>query len=216
VLIADDHLLVRDGLRSLLEAHGTDVVGEARDGNEAVELARSLRPDLVLMDLAMPGMDGLSATRLIAAELPEVKVVALTASEEESDLFEALRAGAQGYVPKNIEPERFFALLDAAARGEPALPPALASKVLSEFARPSSPPKPERRAHDLTQRELEIVRLLVEGVTANRELAGRLVVTESTIKYHLHNILGKLGLDNRAQLVAYALRHGLVDLRRDS
>jgi len=216
VLIVDDHILVRDGLRSLLEARGIEVVGEATNGEEAVELARELKPDIVLMDLMMPKMDGIEATKLISAELPKIKVVVLTASEEEEDLFEAIRSGASGYIIKNIDPDRFFELLEAAYQGEPALPPNLARKVLQEFAQPKIERK-KRPDAELTDREREILELLVQGITSNKEIAERLFLSESTVKYHLHNILNKLHLQNRAQVVAYALQHGLIpkDKRQD-
>lgn len=210
VVIADDHALFRDGLRSLLEARGIDVVGEARDGREAVTRARVQRPDIVLMDLTMPEMSGLEATRLISAELPEVHVVVLTASEEDTDLFEAIKSGAAGFLPKNLEAGQLFTLLDGVMQGEPALTPGLARKVLHEFAHPSAPPA-ERPPEGLTEREREVLELLVQGVTSNHELAERLFVSENTIKYHLRNILNKLHLQNRAQVIAYALRHGLVE-----
>lgn len=212
VLIVDDHALFRDGLRSLLEARGVEVVGEARNGREALELARQHRPDVVLMDLRMPEMDGLTATRLLSAELPEMKVVVLTASEDDADLFEAIKSGAQGYLPKNLESHRFFELLDGVTRGEPALTPALARKVLSELARPApTAARAERGPDALTEREQEVLELLVQGVTSNRALADRLIVSENTVKYHLRNILEKLHLQNRAQVIAYALRHRLVE-----
>ncbi len=211
VLIADDHALFRDGLRSLLDAHGVDVVAEARDGREAVEMTRLHKPDIVLMDLAMPDMGGLGATRLITAEFPDVAVVVLTASEDDADLFEAVKSGAQGFLPKDLEARRLFELLDGVARGEPALTPALARKVLGAFAHPD--PAPQTRASDvLTEREQEVLELLVQGVTSNRDLAARLFVSENTVKYHLRNILDKLHLQNRAQVIAYAVRHGLVNL----
>lgn len=210
VLIADDHALFRDGLRSLLEAHGIDVVAEAKDGDEAVALAHLHRPDIALMDLMMPNTDGLAATRLISAELPKVRVVVLTASEDDADLFEAVKSGAQGYLPKDLEARELFTFLDGVMKGEPALTPALARKVLGEFARNRSEPvKPP--ASVLTDRERDVLELLIAGVTSNRELADRLFVSENTIKYHLRNILDKLHLNNRAQVIAYALRHGLVD-----
>jgi DNA-binding NarL/FixJ family response regulator len=213
VLIADDHPLFRDGLRSLLEARGIDVVGEARNGREAVEQAARLRPEIALMDLNMPILGGLAATRLISAELPNVKVVVLTASEDDADLFEAIKSGAQGYLFKNLDSEEFFRLLDGVARGEPALTPGLARKLLGEFARPAAPAPPANVAdvQSLTEREREVLTLLVQGITSNRELAERLVVTENTVKYHLRNILDKLHVQNRAQVVAYAVRHGIVD-----
>ncbi len=213
VVIADDHPLFRDGLRSLLEARAIDVVGEARDGHEAVEQARRLKPDVILMDLAMPQVNGLAATRLISAELPSVKVVILTASEDDADLFEAIKSGAQGYLFKNLDSGEFFRLLDGVARGDPALTPGLARKLLGEFARPAPPPRANAAIESvsLTDREREVLDLLVQGVTSNRELAERLVVTENTVKYHLRNILDKLHVQNRAPVVAYAVRHGMVE-----
>jgi DNA-binding NarL/FixJ family response regulator len=209
VLIADDHALFRDGLRSLLEANGVSVVAEARNGREAVELARIHHPDVVLMDLTMPEVGGLAATRLLTAELPEVAVVVLTASEDDADLFEAVKSGAQGFLPKDLEASRFFALLEGVTRGEPALTPSLARKLLGAFARAESgAPQPADR---LTNREREVLELLVQGITSNRELAERLFVSENTIKYHLRHILDKLHVQNRAQVIAYALRHGLVE-----
>ncbi len=220
ILIADDHTLFRDSLRSLIEARGFDVVGEAKDGNEACELARRLSPDLVLMDLSMPGLDGLAATRQLSAELPAIKVVILTASEDDGKLFEAIKAGAQGYLLKNLDAEEFFSLLERTERGEPALTPAIARKLLQEFARPRSEPAPqpagkESPAHAdpdaLTEREREILELLVQGVTSNRRLARQLGVSENTVKFHVRHILDKLHLHNRAQAVGHALRSGLVD-----
>jgi DNA-binding NarL/FixJ family response regulator len=210
VVIADDHALVRDGLRSLLEARDIDVVGEARNGREAVAEARAQLPDIVLMDLTMPEMGGLEATRLISAELPDVNVVVLTASEEDADLFEAIKSGAEGFLPKNLEAGSLFALLEGVMQGQPALTPGLARKLLHEFAQPAAKPA-ERPAEGLTEREREVLELLVQGITSNRELADRLYVSENTIKYHLRNILNKLHLQNRAQVIAYALRHGLVE-----
>jgi len=210
VVIADDHALFRDGLRSLLEARNVEVVGVARNGHEAVAQAREQRPDIVLMDLTMPEMGGLEATRLISAELPEVNVVVLTASEDDADLFEAIKSGAEGFLPKNLEAGPFFALLEGVMQGQPALTPGLARKLLSEFARPVEK-RAERPVEGLTERERQVLELLVQGVTSNRELADRLFVSENTIKYHLRNILNKLHLQNRAQVIGYALRHGLVE-----
>ncbi|HLZ26828.1 MAG TPA: response regulator transcription factor [Chloroflexota bacterium] len=214
VLIADDHALFRDGLRSLLEGRGVDVLGEARNGREAVDQARRLRPDVVLMDLHMPELDGLAATRLISAEQPDVKVVILTASEEDAHLFEAIKSGAQGYLFKNLASDELFQLLEGVARGEPALSPALARKLLGEFARPArtqpAAPVAGELVDTLTEREREVLDLLVQGITSNRELAERLVITENTVKYHFRNILDKLHVQNRAQVVAFAVRHGMV------
>lgn len=214
ILIADDHALFRNGLRSLLEARDLDVVGEARDGAEAVALARLHHPDIVLMDLNMPGTNGLVATTLICAEMPEIRVVVLTASDDDADLFQAVKSGAQGYLPKNVAAEDLFAFLDGVMNGEPALTPILARKVLGEFSRRLN--EKEKPAETmLTEREQDVLALLVEGVTSNRELATRLFVSENTIKYHLRNILARLHLNNRAQVIAYAVRHGLVDVDAD-
>ncbi len=211
ILIADDHALIRDGLRSLLEARGLEVIGEARNGREAVDMARRLKPDVVLMDLSMPEVDGLAATRLISADQPEVKVVVLTASDEDAKLFEAIKSGAQGYLLKNLESEEFFTLLDGVNRGEPALTPALARKLLQEFARPAQAPAALYDPDALTDREREVLELLVNGVTSNRRLARQLGVSENTVKFHIRNILDKLHLNNRAEVVSYAIRHRLVD-----
>ncbi len=210
LLIADDHALFRDSLRSLLTARGVEVVGEAGNGKEAVTLARQLRPDIVLMDLTMPEMDGLAATRLISAELDDVKVVVLTASSEDEDLFDAIKSGAEGYLLKDLEADRFFALLDGVARGEPALTPLLARKLLTEFAHPKASPKKDKDPDALTAREMEVLESMVQGVTTNRALARQLGVSENTVKFHVRNILDKLHLHNRAQVVSYALRHGIV------
>jgi len=209
VLIADDHALFRDGVRSLLEARGLEVVGEARNGREAFDMARRLQPDIVLMDLAMPEVGGLDATRLISAEIPEVKVVVLTASDEDADLFEAIKAGAQGYLLKDLKADELIELLNGVSEGQPALTPALARKLLTEFARP--PTLPSHSPHDLTEREQDVLELLVQGITSNHDLADKLIVTENTVKYHLRNILGKLHLKNRAQVVAYVMQHGPVN-----
>jgi DNA-binding NarL/FixJ family response regulator len=220
IVVVDDHALFRDGFTSLLTARGHDVVGEASDGSDALELVRTLRPDVVLMDVSMPRMGGLEATRLIKATLPEVKVVMVTASENDRDLFEAIKAGAEGFVNKNLESDRFFELLEGVTRGEAVLTPALAARIMSEFARqPPAAEGPPRRpiatttapqgAEELTEREMDVLRLVVEGLS-RREIADRLVVSENTVKYHLRNILDKLHLRNRAEVVAYAMRHGLT------
>ena len=211
VLIVDDHTLFRESLRSLLEARGHEVVGEAGEGETAVRLTRELGPDLVLMDLAMEGVDGLEATRRICAEQPEVKVVVLTALTDDENLFEAIKSGALGYLLKDIEADDFFEQLDAAARGEPALTPLLARKLLSEFAHPQ---KDDTRSDPdaLTAREQEVLEAMVAGVTTNRALAEHFGVSVNTVKFHVRNVLDKLHVHNRAQVVGFALRHGLVEV----
>lgn len=211
IVIADDHALFRDSLRSLLAARDLEVVGEARTGKEAIELAWQLKPDVVLMDLMMPEMDGLEATKRLAAELPDVKVIVLTASDDEANLFEAIKAGAKGYLLKDLEADRFFSLLHGVTEGEPALTPSLARKLLDEFARPKPAAREEYDPDALTEREQEVLELMVDGITSNRRLASELGVSENTVKFHVRNILDKLHLHNRAQVVAYALKHRLVE-----
>ena len=204
ILIADDHALFRDGLRSLLSTQGHEIVAEARNGREAIKLAHEKLPDLVLMDISMPEQDGLSATRQLTSELPDVKVVILTASEDDATLFDAVKAGASGYLNKNLEADDFFDMIDRASRGEPAMTPALAKRLLQEFAKPAE--KEVSDADALTPREREVLELMVEGVTSNRKLARRLNLSENTVKFHVRNILDKLRLHDRAQVVGYALR----------
>jgi DNA-binding NarL/FixJ family response regulator len=211
ILIADDHALFRDGLRSLLRVAGHEVIGEARNGVDAIELAKTLAPDLVLMDVSMPELDGISATRNLTSEVPGIKVVILTASEDDAKLFDAIKAGAQGYLLKNLEAEDFFSLLEGVQRGEPALTPALARKLLQEFAKPPEAAPSVEDPGTLTGREREVLELMVEGVTSNRRLAKRLSVSENTIKFHVRNILDKLRLHNRAEVIGYALRHKIVE-----
>ena len=205
ILIADDHALFRDGLRSLLIAEGHQVIGEAKNGREAIAMARELAPEMLLMDLSMPEVDGIAATKVITAEMPAVRVVILTASESDATLFEAIKSGAQGYLLKNLEADDFFALLDRAGNGEPALTPALARRLLVEFAKPAEAAAPTD-AEALTAREQEVLELMVDGVVSNRKLAKRLGLSENTVKFHVRNILDKLRLHNRAEAVGYALR----------
>lgn len=189
---------------------GFEVVAEAANGHEAIELVGVHRPDIVLMDLRMPELDGLAATRFICAEWPEVKVVALTASEDNSDLFQAIKLGAGGYLLKNLDADELCNLLEGVARGEPAFTPGLARRVLIEFVQEPQPTTVREKAV-LSEREQEILELLAQGVTSNRELARQLIVSENTIKTHLRNILHKLHLNSRAQAVRYALLHRPVE-----
>lgn len=188
VLIVDDHTLFRDGIASLLLVRGHEVVGEASDGLEAVALARDLKPDLVLMDIQMPNMGGLEATRLIKAEAPDIKVVILTASDAEEDLFEAIKSGAQGYLLKNLKSEVFFDLMSGVANGEAPISPKMAGKMLREFSQrsPTETASPDQTT--LTDREMEVLMLVAQG-KGNRVVAEGLFVSESAVKYHLRNIL---------------------------
>lgn len=212
ILLADDHALFRDGIASLLSAWGMEVVGQASDGAEAVVKAGLLHPDLILMDINMPGLDGLEATRQIKAQWPAIKIVMLTVSEEDEHLFEAIKRGAQGYLLKNIHSDEFGDLLRGLARGEAALSRTLAAKILAEFARPSSAPPALVAPADpnaLTEREQEVLEHLATGAS-NKEIAAALIVSENTVKYHVRNILAKLHLNSRTQAVAYAHRTGLA------
>ncbi len=209
VLLVDDHALVRDGIASLLTASGIEVVGEASDGLEALKKTRRLQPDIILMDIKMPRCNGLEATRLIKAEMPKVKIVILTVSDDEEDLFEAIKSGAEGYLLKNIKAEQFLALLSGVDKGEAAISPVVATKIMEEFARRIKgvgPPTPET---ELTDREVEVLKLVASGAL-NKEIAATLNITENTVKYHLRNITEKLHLRNRAQVAAYAVSKGIT------
>lgn len=210
VLIADDHALFRDGVASLLKAWGLDVVGQAGDGMKALEVTRALRPDLVLMDIQMPVCNGLEATRLIKAEMPETRIVIVTVSDEDEDLFEAIKSGAEGYVLKNMSGEEFSRVLNDIANGEAPLSKGLAAKLLVEFARMSREPAPKGSDKEqLSDREREVLQEVARGAS-NKEIAARLFISESTASFHMKSILSKLHVRNRAQAVAHALQTGLV------
>jgi len=215
VLLADDHALFRAGIASLLKAWGMETVGQASDGLEALEQARALRPDLILMDIGMSPCNGLEATRLIKAELPETRIVIVTVSDDDDDLFEAIKSGAEGYLLKDMSEEELGRTLTGIATGEPALSPGLAAKILDEFARVSRDGAPKEVESDgLTPREREVLELVVTGAT-NREIAAALYISENTVNFHMKHILAKLHLKNRAQAVAYAIRSGLVTISDD-
>ena len=208
VLVADDHSLFRDGIVSLLEAAGFDVVGQVGDGLAAVEATRQLHPDLVLLDITMPQMSGLEALRLIKAELPETRVVMLTVSDEDADLFEAVEAGALGYLLKDLSADEFFRLLDGLQRGEAALSRRMTARLMSGFVNP--PRRPAEPEHGLTRREIELLRLVAEGLS-NRAIAQELSISENTAKYHMKNILRKLDVQNRTEAITRAIRAGILD-----
>jgi DNA-binding NarL/FixJ family response regulator len=206
VLLADDHRLLLEGLANLLDAHGIQVAGMAHDGLEAVALARSLRPDVILMDIRMPRCDGLCATRLIKAEMPDVKIVILTTSEEDQDLFDTVRSGACGYLLKSMDADELVAALRQAEVGIPPFAPGLAVKILNEFAQRGRPEvKPE--AH-LTGRQRQVLEMVAEGLSY-KEIGARLSLSPRTIKYHMAEIMQLLHLDHRAQVLAYAGRIGM-------
>ena len=217
LLLADDHGLFLEGLNNLLRAGGYQVVGAAHDGLEALQLARALHPDVILMDVRMPGCDGLTATRLIQSEMPEIKIVMLTTSAQDEDLFEAIKSGASGYLLKNLEPNELFDYLAGLSRGEAPLSRELSARLLREFARqadaldehaaeglPGGPP-----AAELTPRQREILVLVADGLTY-KQVGEALNLSENTVKYHMGEVLQRLHLKNREQVVAYARRTGLT------
>ena len=212
VLLVDDHTLFRKGLASLIEPlEDMAVVGEASDGQEALDKARKLMPDLVLMDIHMPGWHGLKATQLIKEEMPYVKIIMLTVSDEDENIFEAIKQGAAGYLLKDIKPEKLFKLIRGVYKGEAPVSRLAAAKILDEFARLAQETIPAPSSGEsLTRREREVLQLVAQGCT-NKEIASQLFIAESTVKNHLRNILAKLHLQNRVQAVTYALREGLID-----
>ena len=210
VLIVDDHPLFAEGLRNLLSERGIDVVGLAHDGHEALARARALRPDVVLMDVTMPRLDGVEATRALKATFPEVTVLMLTQAADDDHLFAGIAAGASGYVLKSEPTETFLRLLEGAARGEAAVSPALAGRLLREFARLAAVAQPDGTTGDLlTPRQLEVLRLVADGLLY-KQVAARIGVSERAVKYHMGEILARLHVHDRAEAVAYARRLGLV------
>jgi NarL family two-component system response regulator LiaR len=209
VLIVDDHAIVRKGIRALLvEVDYIDVIGEAGNGQDAVALAGDLRPDVILMDLVMPGMDGLEATRQITSRQDQARILVLTSFASDDKVFPAIKAGALGYLLKDSEPADLLRAIQQVHRGEPSLHPTIAIKVLQEMQHPSRrPPTPD----PLTDRELQVLRLVAKGL-GNQEIAEQLVVTEATVRSHVSNVLGKLHLANRVQATLYALQEGLTSL----
>jgi two-component system NarL family response regulator len=212
VLLVDDHPLFLDGLRNLLAARGVTVVGTAADGLEALEKARALHPDVVLMDIHMPRLNGLAALRMIKVELPQTRIVMLSMSAEDDELFSAIVAGASGYLLKTQDTDEVFALLQEVECGEVALSPGLASRVLNEFRRRAElPPGVEvrRPAESLSLRETQVLTLVAQGLTY-KEVGAKLNLSERTIKYHMGEIVGRLHLEGRAEAIEYARRAGLT------
>ncbi len=211
ILLADDHALFRRGLSTLFaKERDFEVIGEAGDGNEAFQKAQELLPDIVLMDIYMPGCDGLTATQRIKKLLPEVKVVILTVSEDDKNLFAAIKCGAHGYLLKKLEPRDLFEMLRGVFRGEAPVSRATATKILHEFAKQVQKSPAEIAEEALSAREQEVLKLISTGLT-NKEIANRLEITENTVKNHLKNILAKLHLQNRVQAAAFALQRKLSE-----
>lgn len=217
VLIVDDHQVVRQGLRTFLELQPDILVaGEASDGQAAVEMVRKLQPDVVLMDLVMPRLDGIAATRQVKALGGSAKVIALTSFTEDDKVFPAIQAGASSYLLKDVSPDELVEAIRAAHRGEARLHPNIARKLMEQVRSGTpfdqQPTGPARHAppEELTERELDVIRLVAQG-DSNHEIAQALVISEKTVKTHISNILGKLQLEDRTQMAIYAIKHGLVD-----
>lgn len=209
ILLVDDHAIVRAGLRLLLESQpDMEVVGEATDGTEAFRKARELRPDVVVMDIAMPGLSGLEATSQIKAECPDAQVLALTMHQDERYFFQMLHAGASGYVVKGAPPADLIAAVRSVHQGQAYLYPSLARKLLDDYLTRS---KEGGEADDLTDREREVLRLIAEGLTG-KEIAELLSLSVHTVERHRQNIMAKLRLHSRAELIKYAIRKGLIEL----
>jgi len=209
VLIADDHAILRKGIRALLGTEpDIEVAGETADGLETVAQAKALCPDVILMDLVMPNMDGIEATRRITAEQPGIRILVLTSFAADDKVFPAIKAGALGYILKDSGPSELVQAIHQVYQGQPSLEPAIALKMLQELAHPPQrPPTPD----PLSEREMEVLRLLAQG-KSNREIAEQLVIAELTVRTHVSNILGKLHLASRTQAALYALKEGLASL----
>jgi NarL family two-component system response regulator LiaR len=209
LLIVDDHAIIRAGLQALLQVvPDIEVVGEATNGREAVDLAEKLMPDVILMDLVLPEMDGIQAIRKILSKQTQARILVLTTFSGEDMVFPAIKAGAMGYQLKDSSPQELVEAIREVNRGQASLHPLIARKVLDEVLNP--PDQPPTRA-PLTQREVEVLRLVAEGLE-NREIAERLVLSDATVRTHVSNILGKLHLASRTQAALYALREGLASL----
>lgn len=212
LLLADDHAVVRSGLRLLLEAQpDMEIIGEVENGEDAIRRTAELKPDVVLMDIEMPGMNGIEATRRIKRESPQTAVLALTMYEDDQYFFEMLQAGAAGYVPKRAAPDELASAIRAVSRGDVFLYPSLAGRLVQDYLVRRDVETNEPTPDDLTPREQEVLTLIAQGLS-NGEIGEQLVISVKTVDRHRENIMRKLNLHNRVDLVKYALRKGLIDL----
>ena len=212
ILLADDHTLFRKGIRIILEQmQDVEVVGEAASGQEVVALAQDLVPDVILMDIKMPVISGIEATKHILEENPHIGVILVTMYDDPESAFAGMRAGARGYVLKEAEPEELRRAVEAAQRGEVMMCPIIAKKLLHHFQSDSQPQQPGLPYEQLSQRELQVLQLAADGLS-NKEIAANLVISEKTVKNHIANIFSKLHVNDRTQAVLYALRQGLVTM----
>ena len=211
VLIVDDHQVVRQGLRTFLELQEDIVViGEAGDGLAALEMVQQHHPDVVLMDLVMPRMDGIAATRQVKSSAVDTKVIALTSFTEDDKVFPAIQAGASSYLLKDVSPDDLVEAIRAAHRGEARLHPEIVRRLMAQVAQQIGSPRGTQAVEEITERERDVVRLVAQG-RSNHEIAQELVISEKTVKTHISNILDKLHLQDRTQLAIYAIKRGLVD-----
>ena len=210
IIIVDDHVLFREGLAAIVRSESDiEIVGQAGTVQEAIEIVRELKPDMVLMDFRLPDGSGVDATRAILKEDPKCKIVFITMSEEDEHLFAAIRSGAKGYLLKNMSPSKLISTLRSVQKGESALSRSMTLRLMEELARTTEPQRPGEGDPTLTRRELEVLRELAAGLS-NQEIAERLFISENTVKYHVHSILEKLNLSDRRDAAIYAREHRLL------
>lgn len=208
-MLVDDHPLFLEGLQNLMQTQDIQVVGTACDGMEAVQKAETLQPDIILMDVVMPRCNGLTATRLIKAKFPDIKIVMLTSSESDQDLFEAVKSGACGYLLKNLNATELFNMLKSLQQGETPWSPGLAERILKEFENQEITDSDPGENSQLTERQMEVLKLVAQGMVY-KEIGDRLGLSERTIKYHMAKIMEKLHLENRTQVIALASQLGMI------
>ena len=208
VLVADDHSLFRDGITSLLEAAGYEVIGQVGDGEQAIDAVQRFEPELILLDISMPRIGGLEALRKIKSDYPHIQVVMLTVSNDDDDLFAAIQAGAGGYLLKDLNTNEFISLLEGLEKGEAAIDRKMTTRLMDGYKKLAT--EDNQVKNRLTNREVELLHLMVDG-TSNKGIAEKLFISENTVKYHIRNILQKLDVQNRTEAVGLAIKKGLLD-----